>query len=177
MVPEISWSKYLGGLTPSGYALDSNRTVIVGDIGFFGNLSKIITTTPRETLHDYFEWRLISTFHERIHRNYSLPLRRFTNIMLGRDPNATGERWRTCFKDMDDHLGHLLGAAFIQRAFTAKDKALGDQLINDIKGVFAENLKGLPWMSEDAKKVAAIKGKPQTPSMDILRLTVYQLRR
>ena len=159
MVPEVSWTQYLSDLAPSGYTLDSKRTVIAGDIEYFGNLSRIIKTTPRETLHDYFEWRLISTYSGRIHRNYSAPLRRFTNVMVGKDPDSTAERWRICVQDIDDHLSHLIGAAFIQRAFTAKDKALGDQLINDVKGVFAENLKGITWMSDDAKKVAANKGQ------------------
>jgi endothelin-converting enzyme len=158
MIPQVSWAKYLRGLAPKEYTLDSNRTVIVEDKYFFGNLSQIIQNTTRETFHDYFEWRLISTYYERLHRNYNAPLRRFMNVLVGKDPDSIGERWRACVKDMDYHLGHLLGAAYIERAFTPRDKALGEQIINDIKGVFSENLKDLSWMSEEVKKVAASKG-------------------
>ena len=61
--------------------------------------------------------------------------------------------------EVDRALGHLLSGVFIQRAFTKKDKELGDQIISDIKRVFRENLKTLDWMTEKTKEVAAKKGK------------------
>jgi endothelin-converting enzyme len=109
-------------------------------------------------LHDYFEWRLIATWDGRLHRNYTAPLRRFSNVLSGKEPDVVPDRWRTCIGEVDANLGHLLSATFIQRAFTKKDKELGDQIIHDIKDVFRENLKSLDWMSDQSKEVAAKKG-------------------
>jgi endothelin-converting enzyme len=144
---------------PQNYTLGPNRTLIVNDIDYFKNLSQLIQSTSRETLHDYFEWRTIATNSGRLHKNFTAPMRQFSNVLLGKEEKAVGERWRTCVGEVDAVLGHLLGNAFIQRKFTLNDKRLGDQIINDIKQVFSENLKGLDWMSEDAKKVAAMKGE------------------
>src|ERR1700761_831507 len=84
LVPEISVINYLDSLAPKGYSINANRTVIVGDIDYYKNLSSIIQTTPRETLHDYFQWRLVTTWSSRLHRNYSAPVRRFNNRLAGK---------------------------------------------------------------------------------------------
>ena len=157
MVPEISIRRFLNNYVPEGYPLTSNTTVIVGDINYFKNLSQIIKSTKRETLHDYFAWRLMNQYTSYIHSNYTTPIRRFNNLLVGKEPDIMPARWRTCVSTVDTMLGHLLGAAFIQRAFSQKDKELGDQMISDIKAVFKENLKALSWMSESAKRVAAEK--------------------
>ena len=159
LVPEIGIERYLRGLAPSGYSITANRTVLVGDIDWYTRLSKtIIQGTPRETLHDYFEWRLISSWAGRLHRNYTAPTRRFSNLLSGRDPNVVSERWRTCVSEVDRGLGHILSGVFIERMFTKKDKELGDQIITDVKVVFSENLKNLDWMSNSTKAAAARKG-------------------
>jgi endothelin-converting enzyme len=158
IAPEISLVEYLKSLVPPAYSIDSKRGVMMTDINYYKNLSSIIQSTPRETLHDYFEWRLISTWVDRLHKNYSAPLRRFNNIMVGREPDVLADRWRICVSEVDHSLGHLLSNSFIGRAFTKKDKQLGDQIITDIKNMFADNLKTLDWMSAASKEIAAKKG-------------------
>jgi endothelin-converting enzyme len=128
------------------------------DINFFRNLSEIIKSTPRETLHDYFEWRTLVTWTPRLHKNFTAPLRRFKNVLAGKDPEAGSERWRLCVGDTDANLGHTLSSFFLQRAFTPKDKQIGDQVIQDIKKVFGANLENLDWMSSETKKTALQKG-------------------
>jgi endothelin-converting enzyme len=132
--------------------------VIIGDINYYNDLSEIIKTTPRDTLHAYFQWRLIATYQGRLHKNFTLPMRRFSNRMGGRDENTIGERWRTCLSEVDSGLSNLYSAAFIERAFTQKDKTLGDRVIMDIKAVFSERLRGFDWMSDKVKDTAARKG-------------------
>jgi endothelin-converting enzyme len=129
------------------------------DINYYKKVSNIIRSTSRETLHDYFEWRLIATWIDRLHKSYSAPLRRFNNVMVGREPDVLADRWRICLSEVDQSLGHLLGSSFIQRAFSKKDKELGDQIITDIKNMFAENLKTLDWMTPATKEVAMKKGE------------------
>jgi endothelin-converting enzyme len=158
MVPEVSLVDYFKALAPPAYTIDSKRTAMVNDINFYKNLSSILKSTSRETLHDYFEWRLLATWVDRLHNNYTAPLRRFNNIMVGRDPDVLADRWRVCLSEVDGKLGHLLGSSFIHRAFSKKDKQLGDQIITDIKNMFADNLKTLDWMTAATKEIAAKKG-------------------
>jgi endothelin-converting enzyme len=158
LVPEISTSKYLKAQAPAGYPIDSNRSVIVADANYYHNLSEIIRTTPRDTLHAYFRWRLMTSYQGRLHKDFTLPMRRFSNRLGGRAENTVTDRWRTCLSEVGGGLSNLYSAAFIERAFTSKDKDLGDRIVHDIKSVFSERLRGFDWMSEKSKNIAAKKG-------------------
>jgi endothelin-converting enzyme len=158
MVPEFSLSKYLKAFAPAGYEVTPNLTVIVNDINWYGNLSSILKTTPRESLHDYFVSRLIATWSGRLHNNFTTASRAFSNKLSGKDPNNVPIRWRTCVSEIDNHMGYILSAAFIEKAFTAADKTLGDRIVHDIKDFFTERFKQFDWMTPQVKEVAAKKG-------------------
>jgi endothelin-converting enzyme len=159
LVPEFSTFDVLKAHVPSNYTITPNTTVILTDSNFFGNLSDIIKSTPRETLHDYFEWRLFSTWISRLYKDYTIPFRRFRNVLAGKEPDVRPERYRQCVQETDDLMGHLLGGVYIQRKFTPNDKQIGDQVIHDIRKIYQENMKNLDWMGDEAKKIAATKGK------------------
>lgn len=63
------------------------------------------------------------------------------------DADSAEERWRTCVKyvdnayDPDGGLGWILSRFFVERAFSAKAKEFGDQIVSDIKDMFIEKLK------------------------------------
>jgi endothelin-converting enzyme len=80
-------------------------------------------------------------------------------MMSGIEADAIEDRWRICVQEVDTIVPYLLSNAFIQRAFSIKDKQLGDQIVTDIKGVFIENLKSLNWMSQAVKEAATRKGR------------------
>jgi len=154
LVPEISISAVLKAQVPAGYAI---KTVLDSDPNYFKSISSIIKSTPRETIHAYFQSRLIASWAGRLHKDFTKPSRVFSNQMAGRDPNAESERWRTCTSEIDGSLGWLLSAAFVQRSFSSDAKVLGDRIVKDIKAVFTERLQGFEWMSNVTKEVAAHK--------------------
>jgi endothelin-converting enzyme len=175
LVPEFSVFEVLRSHVPSNFSLTPNTTVILSDSNFFGNLSSILKQTSREQLHDYFEWRLFATWITRLYKDYTVPYRRFKNVLGGRDPDVRPERYRQCVQETDELLGHLLGGVFIQRKFTPNDKKVGDQVIQDIRKIFQENMKNLDWMSEEAKKIAAQKGKSSN-SVEFANMNSCQCR-
>jgi endothelin-converting enzyme len=158
MVPELSISTVLKAFTTDGYPMPNNRTVIIQDINYYKNLSNIIQTTPRESLHDYFKSRLIATWAGRLHNNFTAPSRAFFNILNGKDPDNIPPRWRICVSEVVRNLGHILSSAFIQHAFSAADKTLGDRIISDIKQIFLKSLEGFDWMTTQVKEAVAKKG-------------------
>jgi endothelin-converting enzyme len=156
LVPQISISKYLKAQAPPTYDV---KTVIVSTVDYYKNLSSIIRSADRQTLHDYLQWRLIEVWGLRLHNDFNRPLRRFANIMAGKDPDAVPVRWRTCLKEVDFGLGWIESGFFVQRAFGPQSKEFGDRIIHDIKDMFTERFKGLDWMSDTVKTVAAKKGE------------------
>lgn len=63
-------------------------------------------------------------------------------------------RWRTCISHVDGNLGGILGRFYVEQAFSARDKELGDQIVSDIKKQFIAKLDTLAWV-EDSVKVLA----------------------
>jgi endothelin-converting enzyme len=45
-------------------------------------------------------------------------------------------------------LGFLLSRFFVEKAFSAKAKDFGDQIVSDIKEMFIEKLKVTEWMDD-----------------------------
>jgi predicted metalloendopeptidase len=125
-----------------------NQMFRVRDIDYYSNLSSVVESTSRETLHDYFQWQLISSSRPALHPSF------LSAKLVGSDSN----RWRICLDVIDKKLGHLLGAAFIQRFFSPKDRQFADQIMSDMKRVFIERFPGLNWMSPEAKAASTRKG-------------------
>ncbi|KAF2402132.1 zincin [Trichodelitschia bisporula] len=154
LVPEIHLRTYLAANLPANYTV---KRVILSDPWYFGNLSSILTSTPRPVLHAYFRSRLVSSWAGRLHKDFRYPAKAFGNALAGRNPDAEAERWRTCLSEVDGTLGWLLSAAYVERAFSPEAKELGDRIVRDIKNIFSERLKGFDWMSDAVKTAAAKK--------------------
>ena len=55
---------------------------------------------------------------------------------------------------VDNGLGWLLSRFFVEKAFSARAKAFGDQLVTDIKTEFIEKLKVTEWMEAKVIELA-----------------------
>jgi endothelin-converting enzyme len=73
---------------------------------------------------------------------------------LSQDPESSPERWRTCVNHVDDSVGFILSRFFVEKAFSAKAKDLGDQIVSDIKENFIEKLKVTSWMDKNVVDLA-----------------------
>lgn len=51
-------------------------------------------------------------------------------------------------------MGWLLSRFFVEKAFSAKSKAFGDQIVSDIKDQFIEKLKVTEWMEQEVIDLA-----------------------
>lgn len=55
---------------------------------------------------------------------------------------------------MDSAVGFILSRFFVEKAFSAKAKDLGDQIVSDIKEMFIEKLKITSWMDDNVVDLA-----------------------
>lgn len=51
-------------------------------------------------------------------------------------------------------MGFILSRFFVEKAFSAKAKDLGDQIVSDIKENFIEKLKVTSWMDKNVVDLA-----------------------
>ncbi|KAI1108761.1 peptidase family M13 [Nemania sp. NC0429] len=152
--PALGLDKVVRGLAPADYTLD---TMLLAFPGFLGNVSQVVSETPKSTIQAYLIWNLIASYSSYIEATEVDPIHRFNNILLGRDPETKSERWKTCLSYVDGTLGWILSRFYIEAAFSEAAKEYGDQIILDIKQQFTTRLGELDWMDEPVKKLAANK--------------------
>jgi endothelin-converting enzyme len=162
VVPEVDFIKYLKAFVPAAYSITPERMILNTDMYYFGNLSSFIQKHSRQDLHNLFKSSVTGAYSGQLHNNLTIPSRRFSNMLNGKDPDTIGPRWRTCLNEVDGTLGHILSAAYVERAFSSGDKALGDQIVKDLKAVFTKRIEKLDWMTAEVKKRAIKKGKCTT---------------
>lgn len=55
---------------------------------------------------------------------------------------------------VDDGLGWILSRFFVEKAFSAKAKEFGDEIVSDIKEMFIQKLKVTEWMDKTVIELA-----------------------
>jgi endothelin-converting enzyme len=167
LAPQIHLAKIINGLAPTDFR--SNR-IIVMTPQYIEDLTTILNRTSKEVLQTYFRWKAIQAFSSDIEADAIKPYRQFANELQGKvsrlsksvchhsnnlqDPDSTPERWRTCVSHVDDGLGWILSRFFVEKAFSAKAKDFGDQIVSDIKDQFVEKLKVTTWMDKSVISLA-----------------------
>jgi endothelin-converting enzyme len=151
LAPQLGLDEVIGALVPKKYKLDK---MITSFPEYLTSVSSILDKTSRETLQAFFVWKAVQGFAGAIEADDVKPYTRFVNQLLGRDPDAVPERYRTCIAHVKGSLGWYLSRFFVEAAFSAKAKDMGNQIIKDIKDQFISRIKTLDWMEDDVKKLA-----------------------
>ncbi|KAI4218935.1 MAG: hypothetical protein L6R36_008664 [Xanthoria steineri] len=178
LLPQLSMPYLLSLLAPSGFV---PTEVIVGSPSYLEVLAQQLNGASHETLRAYLVWKTVQGYVDEVEDDALIPLKRFNNILRGKDPEASEDRWRTCVKVVDRGLGWILSKFFVEEAFSKEAKAFGDRIIHDIKQQFVEKLSVAGWMSKDVRNVAIEKvhritqkiGYP-TRSPDLLDATAVE---
>ncbi|KAI0974825.1 peptidase family M13 [Xylaria arbuscula] len=149
IAPALGLDKVVKGLAPADY---TPNTMLLAFPEFLGNVSQIVSKTPKSTIQTYLIWNLIRTYSSYVEATEVEPITRFDNILSGRS-----ERWKTCLSYVDGTLGWILSRFYIEATFSKAAKNYGDQIILDIKQQFTTRLGDLDWMDNSVKKLAANK--------------------
>ncbi|KAJ2990571.1 hypothetical protein NUW58_g2883 [Xylaria curta] len=152
--PALGLDKVVRGLSPAGYTPD---TMLLAFPEFLGNVSQVVSETPKSTIQTFLIWNLISSYSSYVEAPEVQPIKRFNNILSGRDPETKSERWKTCLNYVDGTIGWILSRFYIEAAFSEAAKKYGDQIILDIKQQFTTRLGDLDWMDDSVKKLATNK--------------------
>ena len=65
--------------------------------------------------------------------------------------------WRYCVTDTNSVMGFALGAMFVDSVFKGEAKPIAQEMIEQIREAFKENLQSLEWMDVTTKKLATEK--------------------
>lgn len=128
LLPELSMPYLLSLLAPSGFV---PTKIIVGSPSYLEVLAQQLNGASHETLRAYLVWKTVQGYVDEVEDDALIPLRKFNNILRGKDPEASEDRWRTCVKVVDRGLGKDITS----RGDLSADKILADYSRMDLKQI------------------------------------------
>ena len=66
-------------------------------------------------------------------------------------------RWKRCVSSTDNELGEALGQRYVEQAFGAEGKQRMLKMVDALEKSLDQDIKNLPWMTEETKKQAKLK--------------------
>ena len=148
LAPTFDWNGYFKQV-----GIGHFDTLNVATPDFFKSLSGMITSEPIDSWKSYLRWhtmhgqaRLLSKafFDE----NFDF----FSKTLSGQaEPEA---RWKRCSSMTDGALGEAVGQDWVKQNFPPAAKDSMDKLVAALEKSLGDDIKTLPWMSDETKKAA-----------------------
>jgi putative endopeptidase len=128
-------------------------TLNVATPDFFKELNDLIAGQPAEAWKAYLRWHTLHASAVNLPKpffdeNFNF----FGKVLAGqKEPQP---RWKQCTAMTDQALGEAVGQDWVKENFPPAAKASMDKLVAALDKSLADDIKTLPWMSEDTKKAA-----------------------
>jgi putative endopeptidase len=120
---------------------------------FFEALSGLIAKEPVDAWKSYFRWHTIHGSATDLPKAFFDENFAFFGQTLQGQKEPT-PRWKQCTAATDGALGEAVGQDWVKNNFPPAAKASMDQLVAALEKALGEDIKTLPWMSDETKKAA-----------------------
>ena len=148
LTPSVDWDGLFRAL-----GNEKIETINVMEPAFYHELEKQLHARPVEEWKSFLRWNVV-----RDYSNYlSSPFVKAHFAFYGKYLRGIPElepRWRRCVQGVDRDLGEALGQVFVEKTFTPDTKARTVAMTQEIERAMEEDLKTLPWMSDETRKQA-----------------------
>jgi putative endopeptidase len=151
LTPEFDWKVYFSSV---GIGPFDTLNVVAPD--FFKGLNALLSGEPLATWKSYLRWQVLHSEASNLSSAFFNEDFRFFSQTLG-GQKVPQPRWRQFTRATDAALGEAVGQDWVKQNFSPAAKASMDQLVAALEKALADDLRELPWMSDETKKAAAEK--------------------
>ncbi|HEY3625042.1 MAG TPA: M13 family metallopeptidase [Terracidiphilus sp.] len=151
LTPDFDFSVYFKDINVGPF-----DTLNVGTPDFFKGLNEQIASQPIDAWKSYLRWHLIHSAASALPRGFRDANFEFFEKTLAGQKEPT-PRWKQCTAQTDRALGEAVGQDWVRENFPPKAKASMDKLVAALDKALADDIKTLPWMSEETRKAAEAK--------------------
>ena len=126
---------------------------IVRQPSFIEGVNKLLVEIPLDTWKDYYTFRVIDAYGMDL--TEALETRRFEfhdTLLSGIEEQKP--LWKKGVEACDQVLGEIVGKLYVDKHFPPRAKERMKELVDNLKGAFAQRIDGLEWMSPVTKKQA-----------------------
>ncbi|XP_072897744.1 neprilysin-like [Hemitrygon akajei] len=137
--------------------LNASEEVVVYASEYLQKMKNIFTKySPRE-IQNYIMWSQAMTFVGSLSSAYRDTQKAFHKTLYG----VTSEmaEWRQCAEYVNNNMDKVAGRLYVEEAFAGESKQMVEDLIEQIRNVFIQNLHEINWMDQKTKEKAEIKMK------------------
>jgi putative endopeptidase len=142
--------------------------VVLGQPRFFDAVDGLLRKTPMREAEAYLRWHLLHWSAPYLHteaedENFDFFRRK---LMGQKQPEPEWKRaalvidgvWKVGrVLDKAGGIGEALGRLYVERYFPSEARAKMVDLVEDLKAVFRDRLKRIPWMTEETRRLALVK--------------------
>jgi putative endopeptidase len=148
LTPAFEWNTYFH-MSGIGHFDSLN----VGTPDFFKALNGMLQSEPLDSWKSYLRWQVLHGQAEDMPKaffeeNFAF----FSKTLSGQD--APLARWKQCTSLTDNALGETVGQDWVKENFPPAAKDSMDKLVAALEKSLGDDMKTLPWMSDDTKKAA-----------------------
>ena len=151
MSPDFAWKTYLDGL-----GVDEAKTINVASPGFVSTVNQQIESEPLPALKAYMRWHVLHSAAPALAKPFEEENFDFFNRTLAGQKEEQ-PRWKRCTAATDHALGEAVGQDWVKQNFSGDSKTNMEQLVAELKKALEQDIKTLPWMSEQTKQQAELK--------------------
>jgi putative endopeptidase len=143
------------------------ETIDVAEPQFFEAMNELLRSVALDAWKAYLRWHLVDSFASVLPRSFDDEDFEFHGKTL-RGLRSQPPRWIRCVSQVDADLGEELAQRYLTSVGAAASRAKAAELLQAIKASFAEDLRGLRWMTGPTRakaleKLAAVSDQIGAP--------------
>ena len=140
----------------AGEGLGEVKTLNVSSPGYIKAMNGVIEGESLEAIQHYLRWHALHFAAPELADPFATENFNFFQATLNGQVEQT-PRWKRCTRATDVALGEAVGQDWVKQNFPPAAKANMDKLVTALDVALAEDIKALPWMSDETKAAAKAK--------------------
>jgi putative endopeptidase len=129
------------------------ETLNVANPTFLKMVNGLLAAVPVDSWRSYFRWHILSEQAEGLSKAFRDEDFTFWGSNLTRQEKPT-PRWKQCTAITDQAFGDGIAQDWVKRNFPPEAKAGMEALVGALEKALADEIRTLPWMSDETKKTA-----------------------
>jgi putative endopeptidase len=122
---------------------------------FFKQVNALLDSEPVEAWKTYVSWHMLDAASPWLSKPFVDANFKMKQYLTGQA--EIQERWKRCVDATDEALGEALGQKYVELTFGADGKQRMLKMVDALEKSLDQDIRGLPWMTEETKKQAKIK--------------------
>jgi putative endopeptidase len=130
--------------------------LIVGQPEFLAGADKLLRERPLDDWKVYLRWHLLHAAAPFLNDAAETETFAFYGTVLSGQPSME-PRWQRAARVIDGGIGEALGQLYVEKNFPPAARARMNELVENLKAVFADRLRKVDWMTEPTRARALAK--------------------